>query len=308
VHLETEVRGVPLRGIVDLVDRTPAGVRVVDHKTGRPRPHRRWPGYPDQLRVYALLWERETGEAPALAELWWSRWGVVQRADLSAEARSHTLALARRSWETMNASVEQGRFAAVPGPLCPWCPLVGSCPAARRAGYEAAPGLPTPTYEPAKLGQEEEETMSTTQSPMVNEARPWEPFCFDGSPNWASYQAVNARRLVVLAKDVVMGTGQTMTPKAVRGYAALFAEMVYGAQRALGRKETLQSGLAGVLVALLESSARDVMPPSLDAPGEVMCTWTTAITRRVVKLAEITNAIMAAGTDTLSLTSEDSNS
>lgn len=310
VRLEAEVRGVPLRGIVDLADRTGAGVRIVDHKTGRPRGHGRWPGYPDQLRIYALLWEELTGEAPAVAELWWSRYGVAQRVDLSGPAKAATLALARRSWATLASSVERGRFATQPSPLCPWCPLVGSCPAAKRAGHLPVPGAPTPTYEVKDMTVPEGTiNMSTSQttngsaSPaMVNEAKPWEPFCFDGTPNWASYQAISARRLVVLAKDCIVKTGQSLTPRALRGYAALFAQMVYTAQRELGRKPTLQSGLAGVLIALLESSVRDVVPPALDDSPDAMKGWTALMTRRIVKMAQIMGELMDAGTDTAALT------
>lgn len=300
-HIQANVEGIPLHGYVDLAVGTPGGVVVVDHKTGRPKGEGRWPGYADQIRVYALLWEQAHGEAPAGGELWFTRWGVGVAVDLSAQAKQRTVALARRSWGTLAASLREGRFATQPSGLCCWCPLVGSCPAAKRAGYQAAPPTIAATGNDRKGG---EPVPAMVNEAMVNEAKPWEPFCYDGTPNWASYQAINARRLVDLAKDCLTSTGQALTPKALRGYAALFAEMVYATQRALGRKPTLQSALANHIVAFLVSSTRDVMPPTLGDPAEAMSGWSALMTRRLVKLCQLTYDLMMAGTETSVLTAE----
>ena len=305
VRMEAPVHDVPLRGIVDLADRTPDGtVRIVDHKTGRPKGEGRWPGYADQVRVYALLWAEAHGEAPARGELWFTRYGMAVPVDLSAGATERTLALARRSWQTLAASLEERRFALRPSPLCPWCPLAGTCPAAKREGYQPVSPAPTPTSTERSDGKDKEHPMSEVTPAMVNEAKPWEAFCFDGSPNWAAYQAINARKLVVLAKDCITSTGQALTPKTLRGYAALFAEMVYAAQRALGRKPTLQSALANHIVAFLETSARDVMPPALTDPADAMSAWTSLMTRRLVKMAGLAYDLMMAGTETAVLTED----
>ena len=304
-RMEAPVDGVPLRGIVDLADRTADGaVRIVDHKTGRPKGEGRWPGYADQVRVYALLWAEAYGGAPARGELWFTRYGVAVPVDLSAGATKRTLDLARRSWQGLAASLEERRFALRPSPLCPWCPLAAACPAAKREGYRPVDAVPTPTSQQSNDGENEERTMSEVTPAMVNEAKPWEAFCFDGSPNWASYQAINARKLVVLAKDCTTSTGQALTPKALRGYAALFAEMVYAAQRALGRKPTLQSALANHIVAFLETSARDVPPPALTDSADAMSAWTSLMTRRLVKMAGLAYDLMMAGTETSVLTED----
>lgn len=49
----------PLRGVVDLVQRTVEGTRVVDFKTGAMRPE-----HESQLLAYALMWWRSTGDLP----------------------------------------------------------------------------------------------------------------------------------------------------------------------------------------------------------------------------------------------------
>ncbi|GEM_PF-4212000 len=136
-------------------------------------------------------------------------------------------------------------------------------------------------------------------SAVVNEARPWEPFCSDGTPNWASYQAANARKLVLLAVDSLKSTGQALVPKAIRGYAGLFASVVYSSQASLGRKQTLQSALAGHLIEYLQDIVQDAPPPGLaEEEGDALVGWARLAHRRVVKLAQIGWDLMAAGTTT----------
>ena len=310
VRLEAQVDDVPLRGIIDLSAMTTAGaICLVDYKTGKP-PRRtgRWPGYPDQLRVYALLWKETYDQMPALAELWYTRYGVSKPVDMSSQALAGTMALARRSWGTLCSSVEANSFTATSSPLCPWCPLVATCPVAQRAGYAPKEPAPTPTYRSAneqRTGQGASEMSETTNGQaMVNETRPWHPFCDDGTPNWASYQASNVRKLVILAKDSMVATHQTLGTKMIGCYTVLFAEMVYEAQRRLGRKPTLQSALATTLVAFLENSAREVLPPTLTAPDGAMDAYVSLMTGRLVKLAQLAYDVMMGGTDTSALLAE----
>ena len=145
---------------------------------------------------------------------------------------------------------------------------------------------------------------TTNGQAMVNETRPWHPFCDDGTPNWASYQASNVRKLVILAKDCMVATHQTLGTKTIGGYTVLFAEMVYEAQRRLGRKPTLQSALATTLVAFLENSAREVLPPTLTAPDGAMDAYVSLMTGRLVKLAQLAYDVMMGGTDTSALLAE----
>lgn len=49
----------PFRGVIDLVQRTSEGTRLVDFKTGAVRPE-----HEEQLLAYALMWWRVTGDVP----------------------------------------------------------------------------------------------------------------------------------------------------------------------------------------------------------------------------------------------------
>lgn len=68
----------PLLGIIDLVVRRDNQTTILDFKTGAPQPQ-----YRDQLRLYALMWWRSTGDLPTIIEL---RYGAkVERWPVTAE-------------------------------------------------------------------------------------------------------------------------------------------------------------------------------------------------------------------------------
>lgn len=73
----------PLIGIIDLLAREAGETVVLDFKTGQPQPH-----YAEQVRLYALLWWRSTGDLPTHVEL---RYGA--RVDRSAVSREDLEAL-----------------------------------------------------------------------------------------------------------------------------------------------------------------------------------------------------------------------
>lgn len=54
----------PVRGVIDLVVRTPEGTKIVDFKTGVLKPE-----YRNQLELYATMWFRETGDLPVALEI-----------------------------------------------------------------------------------------------------------------------------------------------------------------------------------------------------------------------------------------------
>jgi len=61
---EVEHPQLPLRGFIDLLVRRDNQTTVLDFKTGAPQPH-----YREQLRLYALMWWRGTGDLPTTIEL-----------------------------------------------------------------------------------------------------------------------------------------------------------------------------------------------------------------------------------------------
>ncbi|MDI1442403.1 PD-(D/E)XK nuclease family protein [Polyangium sp. 6x1] len=83
---EEEVRhpSLPLRGFIDLLVRRGGETTVLDFKTGAPQPQ-----YREQLRLYALMWWRSTGDLPATIELRYGahveRWPLTEAELVSAE-------------------------------------------------------------------------------------------------------------------------------------------------------------------------------------------------------------------------------
>lgn len=122
--------GLRLRGYVDRVDVAPGGaVRVVDYKTGRaPRE-----GFEAkamfQMRFYALVLWRLSGEVPRLLQLLYLGSGEVLRyepdeADLLATERKLAAV-----WEAIQRATQRSDWRPRPSKLCDWCDHQALCPA-----------------------------------------------------------------------------------------------------------------------------------------------------------------------------------
>jgi len=117
-----------IRGFVDRIDKAPDGrIRIVDYKTGK-APQPRFEGKAlFQLKFYALMWWRNTGELPALLQVMYLgntqiiRYSPTEE-DLQATERK---ILALR--DAIALCVSQG-FQPTPGPLCRWCAYQELCP------------------------------------------------------------------------------------------------------------------------------------------------------------------------------------
>ena len=137
--MRTTLDGVPFRGVVDLVDRTPEGLRVTDYKTGRPPRERYVDSRLTQVWLYAaalasvgddvsevrLLYLGETASSRGER-----RPTEIARA-LDPDALSAAVDEHRSTWERIGEAVETGRFEPTPGPLCSWCPYRDDCPEGR---------------------------------------------------------------------------------------------------------------------------------------------------------------------------------
>lgn len=122
--------GLRLRGIVDRIDRSPAGdLRIVDYKTGR-SPGELFEGKAlFQMKFYALVLWRTTGVVPRLLQLLYLGDREVLRyspdeADLLAVERK-LLAL----WEAIDRATTAREFVPRPSRLCSWCDHQAVCPA-----------------------------------------------------------------------------------------------------------------------------------------------------------------------------------
>lgn len=133
VLVEAKVRHPTLSvsGRIDLLVRDGDCTRVVDLKTGDPKPEHR-----DQLLLYALLWWRATGDLPAEVEV--AHADGRTRFPVDAEALAGVeRELAERlegAARALSAQGTQGR----PGTACKQCPARGFCDAYWSVGGESA--------------------------------------------------------------------------------------------------------------------------------------------------------------------------
>lgn len=126
--MSAEVGGVPLRGIVDRVDRDVFDdVVIVDYKTGKvPAPWFRESKF-RQLNLYAAMYEVLEGERPDEGRLLFTSFGEVIGTTIDAESVSGAVDAASTAWVEIGDSFAAGRWEPKPGPLCGWCPFVGEC-------------------------------------------------------------------------------------------------------------------------------------------------------------------------------------
>jgi putative RecB family exonuclease len=147
--MSTTVEGVPLRGIVDRVDRDVFDdVVIVDYKTGKvPAPWFRASKF-RQLNLYAAMYESLLGERPAEGRLLFTSFGEVIGTTIDAESTAAAVEVASTAWVEIGDSFAAGRWDASPGPLCGWCPFVAECEAglaevrARRAAGKLKQSAP----------------------------------------------------------------------------------------------------------------------------------------------------------------------
>ena len=134
--LSATLDGVPFRGIVDLVDRVPDGLRITDYKTGRPPGSRFVDSRLTQVWLYAaaasalgdavsdvrLLYLGETGNGRDRRE------PTEIARSFDPEAVHAAVDEHRITWDRIAEATSTGQFEPTPGPLCSWCPYRDDCP------------------------------------------------------------------------------------------------------------------------------------------------------------------------------------
>ena len=120
--------GFTVRGLVDRVDRAPDGrIRLVDYKTGRSP----GAGFESkalfQMRFYALVWWRMTGDVPARLQLLYLRDGQTIGYDPAAEELEATERKILAIRDAIRRAVDEG-FRPSPSALCDWCAFHDACP------------------------------------------------------------------------------------------------------------------------------------------------------------------------------------
>lgn len=127
VEAELEA-GFVLRGYVDRLDRTEQGLRVVDYKTGR-APGPMWEqSAMFQLRFYALIVHRATGNLPERLQLLYLGSGEVLTYEPDSEDLDRFERKLRALWAAITRAAERGDWRPNPGKKCQWCSHQQLCP------------------------------------------------------------------------------------------------------------------------------------------------------------------------------------
>jgi putative RecB family exonuclease len=131
MHLENDFdTNVYLHGYVDRLDVAPTGeVRIVDYKTGKaPKP-----GWEEkslfQLRVYALLYWKNTGVLPRLLQLIYLGDGKLVKSNPTMAQIEATEKVLRRVAKDIFISIDKEYWPPKPSRLCDWCYFKSICPA-----------------------------------------------------------------------------------------------------------------------------------------------------------------------------------
>ena len=131
MHLENDFdSNIYLHGYVDRLDVAPTGeVRIVDYKTGKaPKP-----GWEEkalfQLRVYALLYWKNTGVLPRLLQLIYLGDGKVIKSNPTMTEIESAEKVLRRVAKDIFISIEKEFWPPKPSRLCDWCYFKSICPA-----------------------------------------------------------------------------------------------------------------------------------------------------------------------------------
>ena len=310
------VAGVPFVGFIDRVDYLPdGGSGPVDYKSGKVKtPGRNGDTHGDQLRLYAEALNQLDGVRPRRASVYYTQFGESRTVSLSATAMADTVERFAQAWVDLNDYVDTQVFPTRPGPLCGWCPLVNSCPAAEEAGrVSRIDGLPTsvelgiPTLRrPARIlgasgksaalvvPSSSPHIFGTDLAPVTQEglqmssqlveSKPWEAIS-SGRLNPNSYSAQASFSLVAAALKALTDAGQVVTPRSIEALAQTFDYIVEAAQEELSGSRSMQDGLhtrlRGALFAVIEMEA----PPFLGTSA-VWEKWVSNSVRRVLLIAK----------------------
>lgn len=139
-NVKAVLNGVPIRGIIDRLDREDGRLVVSDYKNGKlPNPKFDKGEKNDQLNLYAGLVQELEGELPMVGRLIFTAHSVVIPVEFTEESVAAVLGKARGIWDAVHESFAatdyskpgQSAFPAKTSPLCGWCPAVATCPEGR---------------------------------------------------------------------------------------------------------------------------------------------------------------------------------
>jgi putative RecB family exonuclease len=127
--LRGTLNGVPVRGIVDRLDRSPDGtITVSDYKSGKvPAPQFRGSKL-RQLNLYAALVHHNDGQQPTHGRLLFTTYGKIITTAITDDTIADATHTAQRVWNDVGEAEATGEWPTHVGPLCGWCPFVADCP------------------------------------------------------------------------------------------------------------------------------------------------------------------------------------
>ncbi len=127
--IEAVIEGVPLRGIIDRVERDFMGEVVVsDYKSGKvPQPQYAAPKL-RQLNLYGAMLRAVDDVAPVEGRLLFTSFGRVISTPFTDRTLGEAIETAVGVWTAAEKARTEG-FEPKTGPLCGWCPFVAECPA-----------------------------------------------------------------------------------------------------------------------------------------------------------------------------------
>lgn len=122
--------GLRLRGFIDRKDVAPGGeVRLVDYKTGK-KPKPQYGREADlQMRCYALMHYRATGEVVHTLQLYYLGSGQTTVMNPTLEIIERTEAELLSIWDDIARAAVTGEWRPRKSPLCGWCHFKPLCPA-----------------------------------------------------------------------------------------------------------------------------------------------------------------------------------
>ena len=136
-QVDTELAGVPFRGIVDRLERRDGELVVTDYKSGR-APSRGYGGqHMHQLMLYAAAIAAGSGETPSEVRVCYLGQREVS-SRVTEQLLDEAVSQLADTWGSINSACETGRFEPRTGPLCGWCPYTELCPEGAAAVAERA--------------------------------------------------------------------------------------------------------------------------------------------------------------------------
>lgn len=122
------IEGVPVRGIVDRIDRDAFDDLVItDYKAGKV-PARMFMGPKErQLNLYAALVDEVMGEQPTDGRLVFTTHQKVHHVRFTPQSVHDAVQTAVDAWAGIQAALVADDWPTGAGPLCGWCPFVGEC-------------------------------------------------------------------------------------------------------------------------------------------------------------------------------------